>query len=135
MEAKPYLLMEVGSEIHEFLETIEVHDLPTVDLSSVLDQVFGAFVNPSNPETDRSICELIAGSMAYGDGMHEGIYEGAGLNPNKKQCIYNAVMRLGERMRFRLIALNLTEPDGRAYSHRFKEIERDHLLRLEKENL
>jgi hypothetical protein len=127
--------MEVGEEIHEFLETIEAGDLPVIDLDSVMEQVMSTMNDPADPKDDHSTLAIVAGYMAYGEGLHEGPYdpEYFGWSPQQKNTVFDAVMKLGWRMRYRVMDLRLIDEQHGVFSHRFKEIERDHILRLEQD--
>jgi hypothetical protein len=126
--------MEVGEEVGEFLETIHAKDLPTIDLAAVMDQVVASINSPDDPRDDHETLALVAGHMAYGEGLHEGPVEMAdGWSLQQKSAVFEAVMQLGWRMRYRIADLGLIEANRRFFSHRFKEIERDHILRLEQD--
>lgn len=128
------VIMEVGEEVHEFLATIEAKDLPTIDLAAVMDQVVASINSPDDPKDDHETLALVAGLMAYGEGLHEGPLEtGDGWSLQQKSAVFDAVMQLGWRMRYRIADLGLVDADRRFFSHRFKEIERDHILRLEQD--
>jgi hypothetical protein len=126
--------MEVGEEVHEFLETIGDKDLPTIDLAAVMDQIVASINTPDDPKDDHETLALVAGLMAYGEGLHEGPFEmGDGWSLQQKSAVFDAVMQLGWRMRYRIADLGLIDAERRFFSHRFKEIERDHILRLEQD--
>lgn len=128
------VIMEVGEEVHEFLAAIEAGDLPTIDLAAVMDQVVASINSPDDPKDDHETLALVAGHMAYGEGLHEGPIEtGDGWSLQQKSAVFDAVMQLGWRMRYRITDLGLVDADRRFFSHRFKEIERDHILRLEQD--
>lgn len=128
------VIMEVGDEVHEFLEAVGAEDLPTIDLAAVMDQVVASISSPDDPKDDHETLALVAGHMAYGEGLHEGPLEmGDGWSLQQKSTVFDAVMQLGWRMRYRIVDLGLVDADRRFFSHRFKEIERDHILRLEQD--
>lgn len=128
------VIMEVGEEVSEFLEAIQAEDLPTIDLAAVMDQVVACVNHPDDPKDDHETLALVAGYMAYGEGLHEGPIDLTdGWSPQQKSGVFDAVMQLGWRMRYRIADLGLVQEDRRFFSHRFKEIERDHILRLEQD--
>lgn len=128
------VIMEVGDEVHEFLETIQAEDLPIIDLAAVMEQVVATINSPDDPKDDHETLALVAGFMAYGEGLHEGPVDfDDGWSAQQKSVVFDAVMQLGWRMRYRIHDLGLIYPDRRFFSHRFKEIERDHILRLEQD--
>ena len=129
------VLLDVGPEIQEFLEVVMQPHLPAFDLAAILDQVLSVFANIRNPQDDEHSLALVAGLMAYGESMFEGPREGLGLSLQDRVSLFEAVMRLGWQLRLHLVSLNLVDNTGRHFAHRFREIERDHLLFLEVDNL
>lgn len=128
---KQIVLLEVGPEIHEFLEVAMQPELPAFDLAAILDQVLHAICNSLDQKDDHNSLALTAGELAYGEGMFEGPHEGCGLPLHTKIALFEAVMRLGWKLRQHLLSLYLVSNSGKTFAHRFREIERDHLLFLE----
>jgi len=131
---KPIVLLEVGDEVNAFLEAIDANALPTIDMDQVLDCVLGSLADPRNKTVDQANLAFLAADIAYGEGMLSGPQEGDGFSAQQRHAMVLAVMELGAQLRYRLMDLKLISQDGATYSHRFKEIERDHLLRLEQDS-
>lgn len=133
MPAKEMVLLDVHQEVNDFLETCQSLDIPPPKLRLLMDQLFDAIVSYADALDDHNTLALVAASVAYGEGMLDGgQYEGQGLPPKRQQHLFEAVMQLGLCLRTRLVDLRLCDHNGVQFSHHFKEIERDHLLILQK---
>lgn len=126
------IIMEVGQEVSEFMKEIEAHDLPTIDVDQLLECVLGSLDSPNNPKEDYANLAFVAQDIAYGEGILSGPMEGDGYSISQRHAIFEAFMTLGEHLRWRVMDLGLVNDQG-CYSHRFKEIKRDHILRLEQD--
>lgn len=125
------LLLEVGEEVGEFLAVLHDLDLPTFDLSAVVDSVISSFCSPQDPGDDFRTLVLIASEMAHGDLLVSGPIEACdGLSMPQRARVADAIQRLGWLLRARFMDLGLVDPQGRFFTHCFKELERDHLLKL-----
>ena len=131
-------LLEVGEEIHQFLKSMDSAGVHTFSLDELLARLFSV-INTADDggKDDNSSLALLAATMMHIEGL-----PGAGtaadvteMTLNDKAYICLELVRLGSRLRERLKSLYITTGDGRHFAHRYKGIERDHLLTLEYDDL
>jgi hypothetical protein len=126
------ILLDVRDEIAEFLQVTDKPELPTMDLSSALDSIISSIQYPSNSAEDLKTLAMTAGYLAYGEGLYSGPRESVLMDMAVKASIYEAIMLLGAKLRQRLVHLHFHDQNQQQFTHRFREIERDRYLKLER---
>lgn len=129
------ILIDVRDEIAEFLQVTDRPDLPTMDLASALESIISSIQDPQNAQADLQSLAMTAGYLAYGEGLFSGPRESVLMDMAIKASIYEAIMLLGARLRTKLIGLHFHDQNQQQFTHRFREIERDRYLKLERVEL
>lgn len=119
VSSKRALVVEGKRELRDVLLLINRPDTPTVDLDSVMGQVFGAIsVLPGSQDE----LYAVAAWMASGEGMYEGLREGEGLGQKQSQLIFDTIVRFGEQMREKLINVGAYRARDKWFKFQYREV-------------